>query len=75
MDKRLQKRHKRQVARAKEKVKLSEPDLRTPEQVTAAREAGRTASGRRTDSNANFPTPSNRGHAGPAPHSAAKTDV
>ena len=41
MDKRLQKRHKRKVARAKEHVKLSEPDLRTPEQIKAAREASR----------------------------------
>ncbi len=41
MDKRLAKRHKRQVARAKEKVKLSEPDVRTPEQIEAAREASR----------------------------------
>ena len=38
MDKRLAKRHKRQVARAKEKVKVSEPDVRTPEQIAAARE-------------------------------------
>ena len=37
MDKRLAKRHKRQVERAKEKVKLSEPDVRTPEQIEAAR--------------------------------------
>ena len=41
MDKRLAKRHKRQVSRAREKVKLSEPDVRTPEQVTAAKEASR----------------------------------
>ena len=41
MDKRLAKRHKRQVERAKEKVKLSEPDLRTHEQIEAAREASR----------------------------------
>ena len=41
MDKRLAKRHKRQVARAKERVRLSEPDLRTPEQIEAAREASR----------------------------------
>ena len=38
MDKRLAKRHKRQVTRAREKVKLSEPDVRTPEQIEAARE-------------------------------------
>jgi hypothetical protein len=41
MDKRLAKRHKRQVERAKEKVKISEPDLRTHEQIEAAREASR----------------------------------
>jgi hypothetical protein len=41
MDKRLAKRHKRQVARAKENIKLSEPDVRTPEQIAAAREASR----------------------------------
>jgi len=41
MDKRLEKRHKRQVARAKEHKKLSEPDVRTPEQVKAARELSR----------------------------------
>jgi len=41
MDKRLAKRHKRQVARARERVKLSEPDVRTPEQVTAAKAASR----------------------------------
>jgi hypothetical protein len=41
MDKRLAKRHKRQVARARERVKLSEPDVRTQEQIEAAREASR----------------------------------
>ena len=41
MDKRLAKRHKRQVERAREKVKLSEPDVRTPEQIEAAKEASR----------------------------------
>jgi len=41
MDKRLAKRHKRQVARAREKVRVSEPDVRTPEQVEAARLASR----------------------------------
>jgi hypothetical protein len=46
MDKRLAKRHKRQVARAKEHVKLSEPDLRTPEEIKAAREKSRPTAGR-----------------------------
>jgi hypothetical protein len=41
MDKRLAKRHKRQVSRAKESVKVSEPDVRTQEQIEAAREASR----------------------------------
>jgi hypothetical protein len=41
MDKRLAKRHKRQVARARENVKVSEPDVRTHEQIEAAREASR----------------------------------
>ena len=39
MDKRLAKRHKRQVSRARERVVSSEPDMRTAEQVRAAREA------------------------------------
>jgi len=33
MDKRLAKRHKRQVARKKEHIKISEPDVRTPEEI------------------------------------------
>lgn len=41
MNKRLTKRHKRQVTRAKENVKVSEPDVRTPEQIRAAKEASR----------------------------------
>jgi len=45
MDKRIAKRHKRQVARARERVRLSEPDVRTPEQITAAREASRPSDG------------------------------
>jgi hypothetical protein len=41
MDKRIAKRHKRQVARAKLHSKTSEPDVRTHEQIEAAREASR----------------------------------
>ena len=41
MDKRLAKRHKRQVARAKLHRKTSEPDVRTHAQIEAAREASR----------------------------------
>lgn len=74
MDKRLLKRHKRQVARAKEHVKLSEPDVRTPEEITAAREAGRTASGRRNDAQGLYSAPTVRSHAGPGTASTAKTE-
>jgi len=41
MDKRLAKRHKRQVARAKLHANKSEPDVRTREQIETAREASR----------------------------------
>jgi hypothetical protein len=43
MDKRIAKRHKRQVQRARERHRVSEPDVRTPEQLKAAREASRPA--------------------------------
>jgi hypothetical protein len=41
VNKRLDKRHKRQVTRAKMKGKTSEPDVRTQEQIEAAREASK----------------------------------
>ena len=41
MDKRLAKQHKRRVARAKMNLKQTEPDVRTQEQIEAAREASR----------------------------------
>ncbi len=49
MSNRLLKRHKRQVARARERVKLSEPDLRTPEQLALAREESRAVTGRQAN--------------------------
>ena len=74
MDKRLAKRHKRQVSRAKERVKLSEPDVRTPEQIKAAREASRaTRGGGSTDANVkNAPAAFRSNVQGTG--SAAKTD-
>jgi hypothetical protein len=75
MDKRLQKRHKRQVSRAKERVRLSEPDLRTPEQLRAAREASQPAGGWRNRSHALYSTPSTLNHAVPAADSKAKGEV
>ena len=70
MNKRLEKRHKRQVARAKDRVKLSEPDLRTPEQLALAREASRAVASRGAAPRAPYSTPQ---HAGAA--TAAKADV
>ena len=58
MDNRIRKRHERQVSRAKARVRLSEPDLRTPEQVAAAREASRAVASRRTDQRALYSTQS-----------------
>jgi hypothetical protein len=61
MDKRLAKRHKRQVSRAKQHVRLSEPDVRTPEQVAAARAV--SGADRRQDVN---PWPALPGNSGKA---------
>jgi hypothetical protein len=74
MNKRLLKRHKRQVSRARERVRLSEPDLRTPEQLKAAREASRAVANRRTDHRSLYSiTSPNR--ADPGATSAAKTEA
>ena len=75
MDKRLAKRHKRQVARAKEHVTLSEPDVRTPEQIKAAREASRAALSRKLDGGVSNPAASFRNSKAPGTGSAAKTDA
>jgi hypothetical protein len=74
MNKRLLKRHKRQVARARGHKKLSEPDLRPPEQIRAAREASRATDGRGMGPNAHSPAPSFRGRMA-ASGSGAKTDA
>ncbi len=75
MNKRLLKRHKREVSRAKGHVKVSEPDVRTPEQIRAAREASRPAGDRNDGANVHLAPRGPR--AGPArgTGSAAKTDV
>lgn len=76
MDKRLAKRHKRQVARKKENVKLSEPDLRSPEEIKAAREASRPAGGRVADLGSASSTATSRTtHNAVGTGSAAKTSV
>jgi len=75
MNKRLLKRHKRQVSRARERVSLSEPDVRTPEQIKAAREARHTAAGRPNGPPVLYPTPSNRNHSAPAAAGIAIAEV
>lgn len=75
MDKRLEKRHKRQVSRARERVRLSEPDLRTPEQIKAAREASRPAGGHISSGDVRNSAASFRNGHAPGTGGAAKTDV
>ena len=75
MDKRLAKRHKRQVARKKEHLKISEPDVRTPEEIKAAREASRPAMDRGTDGSLRSATAPIRSGRGAGTGSAAKTDA
>jgi hypothetical protein len=60
MNKRLLKRHQRQVSRAKERVRVSEPDLRTPEQLSAAREVSRSVAGQHNVPRAPYFTPAVR---------------
>ncbi len=73
MTKRLLKRHKRQVARARERVRLSEPDLRTPEQLAAAREGSRAVTGRQTNPRPLYSTTS-ANCAGPAASGAENAE-
>ena len=72
MNKRILKRHKRQVQRAKEHAKPSEPDVRTPEQVRAARQASRPAGGWRSSPQAKYAAPSVRNRAAPVSGSSVK---
>jgi hypothetical protein len=73
--KRLAKRHKRKVSRAKAQVKLSEPDVRTEEQIKAAREASRPPGGRSKEGNLRNTATAFRGGKAPGTGSAAKTDA
>jgi hypothetical protein len=74
MNKRIEKRHKRQVARARERVRTSEPDLRTPEEVTAAREVSRSVASRHSMPHAAYATAPIRTGAAPAAESAAEAE-
>lgn len=75
MNKRLMKRHKRQVTRAREKGKQTEPDLRTPEEVATAREISRAVAGPESARRPHYaPTPSpNRVH--PEPSASASQEA
>ena len=74
MNKRLLKRHKRQVSRARGRIRLSEPDVRTPEQVRAAREASRPAADRRRGAHASYATRPPQGQAEIAVKAAPQPD-
>ena len=75
MDKRLTKRHKRQVARARERVQVSEPDVRTPEEIEAAREASRPDISRGTNPGPHGAAQPVRSNRATSTGSAAKTSV
>jgi len=55
-------------------VKLSEPDLRTPEEIKAARDASRATRGGSSESNVRNSTPAFRSNHVQGTGSAAKTD-
>lgn len=66
MNKRLRKLHKRKVARAKDHATQSQPDLRTPEQIQAARLASRPAGGWRNAASVHRPPATQPAAAPPA---------
>ena len=75
MTKQLEKRHRRKVARAKAQVKLSEPDLRTPEQIQEARQASRATWNTGGARRANPAAPAFLNSRAAPAGSAAKTDA
>ena len=75
MDQRLAKRHKRHVSRARAQVKTSEPDLRTEEQIQAAREASGAAAAMNHQAKSAGPVASFRSTRQAGSGSAAKTDA
>jgi hypothetical protein len=74
MDKRLAKNHQRKVARAKERIKISEPDVRTQEEIEAAREASRPEISRGANMKVGASSRPMRSNPANATGSAAKTD-
>ena len=74
MNKRILKRHKRQVSRAREQIRRSQPDLRTPEQVAAAREVSRSIASRHSLPHVHYSSPPMRNPAGPSAEEAPKAE-
>lgn len=74
MNKRLEKLHKRKVARAKIQAKPSEPDVRTPEELLAAQEKSKPAGGFGKGPQTHYAKPTARNNAS-ATRSAAKADA
>ena len=74
MDKRLAKRHKRQVMRAKKHSKLSEPESRTPKEIRAAREASRPPGIRRNDPTPVYASRSQRSQSGAVSGNMSKAE-
>ena len=75
MDKRIAKRHQRKVDRARARVTTSEPDVRTPEQIQAAREASQPTGIRRATGNAPSVGGNFQNRRAPGMGSSAKTDA
>lgn len=74
MDKRLDKRHKRQVKRAKKQAQSTEPELRTLEQVKATREASQSPSTRRNDPTPLYAAGPEHSQAGPLSSATSKAE-
>ena len=75
MNKKLLKAHKRKVERAKARKKISEPDLRTPEEIKAAREASRPRGGHGNGPDLGRSAPLARGNRSNVTGGAAKVDA
>jgi hypothetical protein len=75
MNKRLEKRHKRQVSRTRGRVKTSTPDLRTPEQLRAVRQASRALVGHGSRTPALYSTPPGGNPADSGAATVEKTEV
>jgi hypothetical protein len=74
VNKRLLKTHKRKVARERDRAKQTEPDLRTPEEIKAAKEASRPAGGYGAGPKSFYSRSSPGGPSHTASHNASRTE-